>query len=95
MQSRGQFQMFLSPPVIAITSVQDVVVSSSHRGKQLGKLVVSLASLLAVKLGCYKVTLNCNDKMIKFYSSLGYKSEDGNSNYMCIRVHGKPRQPQA
>merc|ERR1712223_2299216 len=71
----------------SVGRLEDVVVSDVYRGKQLGKLVVSLASLLAVKLGCYKVTLNCNDKMIKFYSSLGYKSEDGNSNYMCIRIH--------
>ena len=70
----------------SVGRLEDVVVSDAYRGRQLGKLVVSLASLLAVKLGCYKVTLNCNDKMIKFYSSLGYKSEDGNSNYMCIRV---------
>merc|ERR1712215_98983 len=67
--------------------LEDVVVSDVYRGKQLGKLVVTVASLLATKLGCYKITLNCNDKMIKFYSSLGYKSEDGNSNYMCIRIH--------
>ena len=33
-----------------------------------------------------QVTLNCDDKMIKFYDSLGYKSEDGNANYMCIRI---------
>ena len=48
--------------------------------------MVCLASQLAVKLGGYKVTLNCADKIIKFYSSLGYTSEMGNSNYMCIRV---------
>jgi len=70
----------------SVGRLEDVVVSDVYRGKQLGKLVVSTATLLAVKLGCYKVTLNCNDKMIKFYSSIGYKSEDGNSNYMCIRV---------
>ena len=75
--------------------LEDVVVSDVYRGKQLGKLVVAVTSLLATKLGCYKITLNCNDKMIKFYSNMGYKSEDGNANYMCIRVQGKPREPQA
>merc|ERR1711936_1123059 len=75
--------------------LEDVVVSDQYRGRQLGKLLVTTASLLAVKLGCYKVTLNCNDKMINFYASLGYKSEDGNSNYICIRIQGKPREPQA
>merc|ERR1739848_951576 len=75
--------------------LEDVVVSDVYRGKQLGKLVVATVSLLATKLGCYKITLNCNDKMIKFYSAMGYKSEDGNANYMCIRVQGKPREPQA
>merc|ERR1711910_93554 len=75
--------------------LEDVVVSDQYRGRQLGKLLVTTASLLAVKLGCYKVTLNCNDKMINFYASLGYMSEDGNSNYMYIRIQGKPREPQA
>merc|ERR1711913_91131 len=75
--------------------LEDVVVSDVYRGKQLGKLVVATTSLLATKLGCYKITLNCNDKMIKFYNAMGYKSEDGNANYMCIRVQGKPREPQA
>merc|ERR1712066_103772 len=70
----------------SVGRLEDVVVSDQYRGKQLGKLVVCLASELAVKLGCYKVTLNCADKMIKFYTSLGYKSEMGNNNYMCIRV---------
>ena len=37
--------------------LEDVVVSDQYRGKQLGKLLVVTASLLAVKLGCYKVGL--------------------------------------
>ena len=69
--------------------LEDVVVSDEYRGKQLGKLVVSITSLLATKLGCYKITLNCADKMIKFYNALGYRSEEGNDNYMCIRVTKK------
>merc|ERR1712226_1334909 len=50
----------------SVGRLEDVVVSDKYRGS---------------KLGCYKVTLNCNDKMINFYASLGYRSEDGNSNY--------------
>merc|ERR1711913_252644 len=45
--------------------LEDVVVSDVYRGKQL----VATTSLLATKLGCYKITLNCNDKMIKFYNA--------------------------
>jgi hypothetical protein len=33
-----------------------------------------------------QVTLNCSDKMVGFYESLGYKLEEGNANYMCIRL---------
>merc|ERR1712025_483203 len=66
--------------------IEDVVVSDQYRGQQLGKLIVVVASLLAAKIGCYKVTLNCNDKMVKFYNSLGYTCEEGNANYMCIRL---------
>jgi len=66
--------------------VEDVVVSDEYRGRQLGKLLVSSCSLLAKRLDCYKVTLNCADKMVKFYNSLGYSCEQGNANYMCIRL---------
>merc|ERR1712141_638335 len=63
-----------------------IVVSDEYRGRQLGKLLVSSCSLLAKRLDCYKVTLNCADKMVKFYNSLGYSCEQGNANYLCIRL---------
>ena len=39
----------------SVGRLEDVVVSDDYRGKQLGKLLVTTASLLSVKLGCYKV----------------------------------------
>ncbi|XP_038207053.1 probable glucosamine 6-phosphate N-acetyltransferase [Zerene cesonia] len=65
--------------------LEDVVVNDTYRGKQLGKLIVVTVSLLAHELGCYKMSLDCKDKLIKFYESLGYKLEPGNSNAMNMR----------
>lgn len=66
--------------------LEDVVVSDLYRGRQLGKLIVTVITLLAKKLDCYKITLDCKDSMIKFYTSLGFNLEPGNGNYMQIRM---------
>ncbi|XP_037963187.1 probable glucosamine 6-phosphate N-acetyltransferase isoform X2 [Plutella xylostella] len=65
--------------------LEDVVVNDTYRGKQLGKLIVVTVSLLAQEVGCYKMSLDCKDKLIKFYETLGYKMEAGNSNAMNMR----------
>lgn len=65
--------------------LEDVVVNNTYRGKQLGKLIVMTVTLLAKKLGCYKMSLDCKDPLIKFYTTLGYRCEPGNSNSMVIR----------
>ncbi|KAK6639014.1 hypothetical protein RUM43_007284 [Polyplax serrata] len=62
--------------------LEDVVVNNTYRGKQLGKLIVTTVTLLAKHLQCYKMSLECKDKLIPFYTSLGYKLEPGNSNSM-------------
>ncbi|XP_053947078.1 probable glucosamine 6-phosphate N-acetyltransferase isoform X1 [Anastrepha ludens] len=70
--------------------LEDVVVNDTYRGKQLGKLIVVTVSLLAQQLGCYKMSLDCKDKLIKFYESLGYVLIPGNSNSMTIRYDEGP-----
>ncbi|XP_019865021.1 probable glucosamine 6-phosphate N-acetyltransferase [Aethina tumida] len=65
--------------------LEDVVVNNTYRGKQLGKLIVLTVTLLAKKLSCYKMSLDCKDNLIPFYKSIGYKLEPGNSNSMMLR----------
>ncbi|KAF3430842.1 hypothetical protein E2986_08845 [Frieseomelitta varia] len=35
--------------------------------------------------GCYKLTLDCKDRLIPFYESLGFKREPNNANYLNMR----------
>nr|CAG4651400.1 EOG090X0FKI [Simocephalus serrulatus] len=67
--------------------LEDVVVSSDYRGKQLGKCIVEILTNLGKALGAYKMTLDCNDSMKPFYESLGYAAEPGNSNVLSIRYN--------
>ncbi|XP_064484676.1 probable glucosamine 6-phosphate N-acetyltransferase isoform X1 [Ornithodoros turicata] len=70
--------------------LEDVVVDDGYRGRSLGKLVVQTIVLLAEKMGCYKITLDCKDELIKFYTSNGFHQEPGNSNTMSIRFNAGP-----
>lgn len=61
--------------------VEDVVVSDRYRGKQLGKVLVDVLVLLSKKIGCYKVSLECKDAMVKFYTMFGFSHDEG-QNYL-------------
>ncbi|KAK9294457.1 hypothetical protein QLX08_010919 [Tetragonisca angustula] len=65
--------------------LEDVVVNSEYRGKHLGKLAVKIILELSRYLGCYKLTLDCKDRLIPFYESLGFKREPNNANYLNMR----------
>lgn len=65
--------------------IEDVVVDDGYRGRQLGKLLLESVKLLARHVGCYKLSLDCKDSMIKYYNSLQFICEEGNSNTMIIR----------
>ncbi|XP_076441691.1 putative glucosamine 6-phosphate N-acetyltransferase [Babylonia areolata] len=64
--------------------VEDVVVSDLYRGKQLGKVLLDVLLLLSKEIGCYKISLECKDPMVQFYSLFDLKRPDG-QNYMEMR----------
>lgn len=66
--------------------IEDVVVDEAVRGKNLGKLLVQTAILLAKSVHCYKLSLDCADDLKKFYSSLGFVAEEGRDNMLVIRM---------
>ncbi len=56
--------------------IEDIVVDSSVRGKMVGvKLVKELISIGKSK-SCYRITLFCDDELIKFYERNGFKVDN-------------------
>ena len=64
--------------------IEDVVVDEQYRGKKLSKLLLDVAVQLSKLLGCYKLSLECKDQLLKLYQQLGFKLEE-NQNYLCQR----------
>ncbi|KAK4284992.1 hypothetical protein QN277_001748 [Acacia crassicarpa] len=56
--------------------IEDVVVDSSARGKQLGKKVIKFLTDHARSMGCYKVILDCSLENKAFYEKCGFKQKE-------------------
>ena len=53
--------------------IEDIVVDTSVRGKMLGVKLVKELVEIGKNLGCYRITLFCDKKLIKFYEINGFK----------------------
>ncbi|KAL4371639.1 hypothetical protein AHAS_Ahas06G0185900 [Arachis hypogaea] len=56
--------------------IEDVVVDSSTRGKQLGKKIINFLTDHARSMGCYKVILDCSIENKLFYEKCGFKQKE-------------------
>jgi glucosamine-phosphate N-acetyltransferase len=56
--------------------IEDVVVDSSGRVKQLGKKVINFLTDHARSIGCYKVILDCSVENRAFYEKCGFKLKE-------------------
>lgn len=53
--------------------IEDIVVDSAQRGKNLGKILLKRLRELALnELGCYKVILDCEEGKVPFYEKCGF-----------------------
>ena len=59
-----------------IGRIEGVVVLSEARGQGLGLRVVSALMEEALRLKCYKVILDCDEKNVGFYEKLGMKRKE-------------------
>lgn len=55
--------------------IEDVVVDANYRGMHLGTLLLEILRLYAETLGCYKLTLDCKEAMLPYYTKLNYVNE--------------------
>ena len=53
--------------------IEDIVVDTNVRGKMLGVKLVKELVEIGKNFGCYRITLFCDKKLIKFYERNGFK----------------------
>jgi len=53
--------------------IEDIVVKSSHRGKQISKDILDMLKTIAREKDCYKVILDCNEEVKKVYNRSGFE----------------------
>ncbi len=53
--------------------IEDIVVDTSMRGKMVGVKLINELIDVGSKKGCYRITLFCEEKLVKFYERTGFK----------------------
>ena len=53
--------------------IEDIVVDTTVRGKMVGVRLIKELVNIGKSKGCYRITLFCDEKLIKFYERNGFK----------------------
>lgn len=59
----------------SVGHVEDIVVDSQQRGKNLGRVLLETLRDLAIERGCYKVILDCEEAKVQFYEKCGFDAK--------------------
>ena len=63
--------------------IEDVAVHRDCQRQGIGTALVAHCTAEARKLGCYKVILNCFDRLVSFYARIGYHRQDVGLRHDC------------
>ena len=53
--------------------IEDVVTRNGYEGKGIGRKIIEELIKIAKESKCYKITLDCDEKVVGFYEKLGFK----------------------
>jgi glucosamine-phosphate N-acetyltransferase len=53
--------------------IEDVATRSGYEGKGIGRKIIKELIKIAKESGCYKVILDCDEKVAGFYEKIGFK----------------------
>lgn len=59
-----------------VAHVEDVAVHPSHRKAGVGAALIEHLIAEAKRYGCYKVILNCHERLVPFYEAQGFHRHD-------------------
>ncbi|KAH9374612.1 hypothetical protein HPB48_020522 [Haemaphysalis longicornis] len=74
--------------------LQAELVTRSFSHSVLDSLIQSLVRL-GRRLGCYRITLDCKDTVVKFYANNGFSLEPGSANSMSLRFPPAAPSPES
>lgn len=66
-----------------VAHIEDVIIDSNYRGRNLGKILIDYLVKYAQDIKCYKIILDCNETNISFYEKCGFKKKE---NQMVIYI---------
>ena len=62
--------------------IENILIDKKFRGKGYGQMIVNKLLNIAKESGCYRVDLNCNSELEKFY-----KKNNFNQKYLCMNIY--------
>ena len=59
-----------------VSHIEDVIIRKDYRGQGLAKKLIDYCINISKLNKCYKIILNCNEELLKFYNRFGFENRN-------------------